>query len=39
MVVGISTLLGERLQLWNRRIPVPGGRILRLVLEGRSSRD
>ena len=39
MVVGISTLLGERLQLWDRRIPVPGGRILRLVLEGRTTRD
>ena len=39
MVVIISTLLGERLQLWNRRLPVPGGRILRLVLEGRTTRD
>jgi UDP-GlcNAc:undecaprenyl-phosphate GlcNAc-1-phosphate transferase len=39
IVVIISTLLGERLQLWNRRVPVPGGRILRLVLEGRTARD
>ena len=39
MVVIISTLLGERLQLWNRRLPVPGGRILRIVLEGRTARE
>jgi UDP-GlcNAc:undecaprenyl-phosphate GlcNAc-1-phosphate transferase len=39
MVVIISTLLGERLQLWDRRLPIPGGRILRLVLEGRTTRD
>jgi UDP-GlcNAc:undecaprenyl-phosphate GlcNAc-1-phosphate transferase len=39
IVVIISTLLGERLQLWNRRLPVPGGRILRLVLEGRTARE
>jgi UDP-GlcNAc:undecaprenyl-phosphate GlcNAc-1-phosphate transferase len=35
IIVAISTLLGERLLLWNRRIPVPGGRILRIWLEGR----
>jgi UDP-GlcNAc:undecaprenyl-phosphate GlcNAc-1-phosphate transferase len=39
IVVIISTLLGERLQLWDRRVPVPGGRILRLVLEGRTARE
>ena len=39
IVVIISTLLGERLQVWNRRLPIPGGRILRLVLEGRTARD
>lgn len=35
MVVILSTVLGERLQLWNRRIPIPGGRLLRLALQGR----
>jgi UDP-GlcNAc:undecaprenyl-phosphate/decaprenyl-phosphate GlcNAc-1-phosphate transferase len=39
MVVIVSTVLGERLQLWNRRLPVPGGRILRLALQGRQPKD
>jgi UDP-GlcNAc:undecaprenyl-phosphate GlcNAc-1-phosphate transferase len=39
MVVIISSLLGERLQVWNRRLPIPGGRILRLVLQGRIARE
>lgn len=36
MVVILSTLLGERLRLWNRRVPVPGGRLIRLFLEGKT---
>ncbi|PZR71101.1 MAG: undecaprenyl-phosphate alpha-N-acetylglucosaminyl 1-phosphate transferase [Candidatus Dormiibacter spiritus] len=38
-LVIVSSLLGERLRLLNRRVPVPGGRVIRLFLEGRSARN
>lgn len=39
MLVIVSSLLGERLRFLNRRVPVPGGRVIRLFLEGRSARS
>ncbi|WP_338199429.1 MraY family glycosyltransferase [Candidatus Nephthysia bennettiae] len=34
----LSVFLGEWLVLWGRRLPIPGGRIVRLLLEARSTR-
>lgn len=38
MIVVLSTALGERLRLSRRRIPVPFGRVVRLLLQGRVVR-
>ncbi len=38
ILVGASVLLGERQMLWKWRVPVPGGRILRLIAQSRTTR-
>lgn len=38
MIVILSAGLGERLRISRRRVPVPFGRVFRLLLEGRPSR-
>jgi UDP-GlcNAc:undecaprenyl-phosphate GlcNAc-1-phosphate transferase len=38
LLVVLSAGLGERLRIWRRRVPVPFGRVFRLLLEGRATR-
>ena len=39
MIVVLSAGLGERMRISRRRIPVPFGRVFRLLLEGRPSQQ
>ena len=38
MIVLLSTVLGERLRASRRRVPVPFGRAVRVLLQGRAVR-